>query len=61
MSRHATFPVGRGRTVNSGEAMATGVGVVVSSDGIDGGILTGFFVPIESPVETPSSAEVFIY
>jgi hypothetical protein len=35
--------------------MAAGVGVVVSSDGIDGEILTGYFVPIESQDENPDA------
>src|ERR1035437_4112253 len=34
VSRHDTFPVGRGCGVNSGEALAAGVSVVDSSGGI---------------------------
>jgi hypothetical protein len=37
--------------MNSGGALAVGVGVVVSSDGIDGQMLPGYFVSIESQDE----------
>ena len=41
--------------MNSGGAMAVGMGVVVSSNDIDGEILTGYFVPIESQDENPDA------
>ena len=50
VSRHDTLSVGRGCAVNSGGALA-GVGVLVSSDGIDEMILTDHFVSIESQDE----------
>ena len=55
MSRHDTFPVGRGCAVNSGEAIGVGVGVAVSSDGIGEQMLPGYFVPIESQDEIPDA------
>ena len=55
VSRHDTLPVGRGGTGNSAGAEAAGVGVVVSSDGISGEILTGCSVPIEAHDENPDA------
>jgi len=60
VSRHDTFPVGRGCAVNSGEAIGVGVGVAVSSDGIGEQMLPGYFVPIESQDEIPDANEAFI-
>ena len=60
MSRHDTFPVGRGCAVNSGEALGVGVSVVDSSDGIGEQMLPGYFVPIESQDEIPDANEAFI-
>jgi len=47
VSRHETFPAGRGCAANSGEALAVVAGNGVSSDGINQKILPGQFVPIE--------------
>jgi hypothetical protein len=41
--------------VNSVGAVAAGMGVVVSSNGIGGEILTGCSVPIESHDENPDA------
>ena len=57
MSRHDTLPVGRGCAVNSAGAVAAGLGVVVSSDGIGGEILTGYSVPIESHDINPDARQ----
>lgn len=57
VSRHDTLPVGRDCAVNSVGAEAAGAGVVVSSDGIGGEILTGCSVPIESHDENPDAQQ----